>query len=89
MGWEQSGTYQHVWMTQLENRRPPEYNSETKEHFWIVTVAHRFNPQIETPRLDLETMVIPPAVGCWHCEKQYDPSLLNTPCPGDPFPFEE
>lgn len=65
----------------------------TRTHLWIVTMAHNASDVFldhvdgsgaDIPIFDMDTMIGPPAIGCYVCEHSYTPALRGTRCPGEP-----
>jgi len=66
----------------------PPYDARSGDHFWIVPVVYRVNPvnfsPSESVHLDRENLVMVAGVGCYYCERVYEPRLLRRRCPGEP-----
>ena len=57
----------------------------TASHVWIAVVGYRVIPPLTgMTLLDVDSMVVPPQVGCYRCEQEYTPQVADQPCPGDP-----
>lgn len=55
------------------------------QHLWVATVAYRIaDPTNKYGVLDHESLFTPPTLGCFICERQYEPGMERTRCPGDP-----
>lgn len=56
-----------------------------KRHLWVAAVAYFVHPPIEENTiLDADNIVGPPGVGCYICERDYEPGHENARCPGEP-----
>lgn len=82
------GTGQTVKVDPLD--RIPDYDPRTGEHLWIVTTAHRVDPEqwrsgdpTATPMLDHENLLSVAGPGCYYCEQYYSPLLATRRCRGD------
>lgn len=62
-------------------------------HLWVVTVAHKATEQLldaydgrtdAPPMLDVDTLLMRPALGCYVCEQPYDQRARRRRCPGEP-----
>ncbi|TKJ24337.1 hypothetical protein [Blastococcus sp. CCUG 61487] len=88
------GTMQHLPADRI--RRAAErfeqdavFAEKAEEHLWIVAVAHRISPEKvaavaagdESALLDAESVSIA-GLGCYRCEKAYEPRLLGKRCRG-------
>jgi hypothetical protein len=68
------------------------YATKSKQHLWIATTTYQVSDHAlqnigrEPLNLDLETMLMQPALGCYVCEQPYSPRLRLRKCPGEPAP---
>lgn len=64
--------------------RVPKFDPRAGDHLWIIMSVHRWNPDTETPMLDMENLLTIQGPGCYHCEQPYTPRLASRRCKGHP-----
>ncbi len=66
------------------NNSVPPWDPVARSHLWVILCAYRFsgNPEGSTP-LDETTLVEAAGPGCYYCEWTWEPSRVNTLCPGN------
>jgi hypothetical protein len=65
----------------------PPWDPRSGDHYWIVAVAFRVDPARfdgEQINLDQENIATIAGVGCYYCERAYEPRLLRRRCTGVP-----
>lgn len=95
--WTALGDRQEVNPTRLagiEQRFAATYDYAIKSqtHLWGVTLMHQATDQTldafdggpGTPLLDMDTLLMRPAVGCYVCETPYAPVARRRRCTGEP-----
>lgn len=68
------------------------YATKSETHLWGITVMHQATEQSldafdggpGAPLLDMDTLLMRPAVGCYVCETSYEPLLRRRRCAGEP-----
>lgn len=66
------------------------YAVKAQKHLWVATTAFLLSDRAlelmaeEPLSLDLENMLMQPAVGCFVCEQPYEPRMRLRKCPGEP-----
>lgn len=68
------------------------YAIKSQTHLWGVTLMHHateasldaFDGGPGQPLLDADTLLMAPAVGCYVCERAYEPRLRRRKCTGEP-----
>lgn len=89
---EISGDRQRVGLSRHEELY--RYAVASKTHMWVAVISHAASDDLlramtgddeaSLPILDVDTMLGPPAIGCYVCEQTYEPQLRLRRCPGEP-----
>jgi len=90
-----TGVSQHAGteqMTKLDARhaRDYEYALKSQSHLWVATTAYKLsdeavdNMTTTEINLDLENMLMSPAIGCFICEEPFTRRLRHRKCAGEP-----
>lgn len=65
--------------------RVPPFDPRSGDHLWVICTAYRWGgPTVETPHLDMESLLSISGPGCYYCEREYTPLLAARRCPGRP-----